>query len=304
MTQCPPARHLEALMPSRRTLAASILLRDHGPLHLDELGRRMMDTGATRAKDTAGAARDTVRWGHRFVELRDGRWMDRLAALDGAVLWHRVTSHERRVSALRMDPDLSVLDTVVRGSEVRPAGWFTDIVVDWIRDRRLHRQQPTPERFLALPYELGRRLRPGGLISVVVTGATFDIQPVASAAPARTVPDPDLQAVAADLLGTPSNDGASAAIAVETLLFEALARAPELLRASVEPVGEMLWRCDLATHRDLVATRLTDWARHDHAAAVWDLVGPVEWHAEDMLNHSAPGAAPATGWYDIAPVVD
>ena len=281
------------------------MLREHGPLGIEELGRRMAEMGATRARDPLAAARDTVQYDRRLVGLRDGRWMDRVAALDGAVLTHRTTRHERRLGAVRFDPDLSVLGTVVTAGEITCTDGPVSIVTGWTRDRRLPSGSMTPDRYLTVPYGLARRFRPGHLIAVVVSDGTLsiDLGPVASQG---SMPDPDaLEAVATHLLGTHGLGDTADPVAIEDLLFEALGHHPDLLRAGAIPVGEMLRRCDLATNRDLVGVPLTDWNEYEYRSEVWRTVHDTRWRAEMRAIQEQGPAEALTTWYDITlPVID
>jgi hypothetical protein len=255
--------------------------------------------GATRARDPAAAARDTVRSGSGFVELRDGRWMDRVAVLEGAVLRHRVTRYERRVSALRMDPDLSVLSSSLRGGALACIQGHTSMSLDWVRDRRLSAAGPSPERFLSVPYALGRSLRPGRMLALIVRGDTFRVEldpptPTRFSGASQT-----LEAVAAGLLSAPARGGPGAPVEIENLMFEALASSPDLLRDSTEPIGDMLRTCDLRTHWDLVGSPLTEWDDHHHRTAVSDMVRDERWRHEWWSDEREPQAHVVTGWYDI-----
>ncbi len=60
-------------------------------------------------------------------------------------------------------------------------------------------------------------------------------------------------------------------VAIDELLFELLGRSPDALRSLREPVGAMLHRVGLATHREFVGVVTTDWAGHERweAAAEW-----------------------------------
>ncbi|MCY7417959.1 MAG: hypothetical protein LH650_05605 [Chloroflexi bacterium] len=259
----------------------------------------MAEIGATRARDPTAAARSAVRQNRRFLELRDSRWLDRLAALDGARLRHRVTRHERKWSALRVDPDLTALSTALDMDALHCAEGITEISLGWTRDHACLPDRVVPERYLRIPYELARRLRPGATVEVVVTGDTFRIELDCGMRDRPVLVDRTLEAVAASLLQSAGQSTATAPVDLETLLFETLARDPSLLRGSREAVGEMLRRCDLATKWGMVASPLIDWDEYAHWSQAWDLVRRDQWRHERMADDWQPGYPVATGWYDI-----
>jgi hypothetical protein len=85
-------------------------------------------------------------------------------------------------------------------------------------------------------------------------------------------PSEVIEAVAGAWLVRTELDPEAPQAPIDRLLFEAVSRDPDLLRTARVPVGDLLRRCDLTTHRDLVGLPLTDWRRFDHRAAVWDLL--------------------------------
>ncbi|MEZ4597625.1 MAG: hypothetical protein R3C32_12895 [Chloroflexota bacterium] len=80
---------------------------------------------------------------------------------------HRVTRLERWRAAIRLTP------TFRAGRLVEHPSWRCTalpgvIEFGWVRDRRLDRYHAAPDRFLAIPYELARSLRPGDVVRHVV----------------------------------------------------------------------------------------------------------------------------------------
>ncbi len=122
---------------------------------------------------------------------------------------------------------------------------------------------------------------PGTLIGLAVRGGTLDIVELDDASPASPETQKLLEEVAAELPGLSPRSGAQVPAAVDGLLLEAAAVAPDLLRSLTEPIGDTLRRCGLVRRRDLLGTPLTDSEWLDRDAAVWHLVSRWEWQDGD-----------------------
>lgn len=279
-------------MRTKRAQATMTILREDGPLAIEELGRRLALIGATKARDPARAALDVVRYEHRVIQLMDGRWLDRVAALDGAMLLHRVSGLERWRAAIRMDPDLSVLSSLVTS----PSVWWNAALpgmasLGWVRDRRLDRRHAAPDRFLAVPYGLTRELAAGDMIRVVVGEGSLTFEPVPGWRDPGDVAYPEVEAVARTLLddAPDDDDGLAGPVGIDRLLFELLGRAPDALRSLREPVGAMLHRAGLATHRELIGTSTIDWDRFERSEAAVEWAFREAWEAErPRRDHEPP----------------
>jgi hypothetical protein len=251
-------------MPSKRVQGTIQILREHGPLAIEEVGRRLALAGATKARDPVRVALEVASLEPRAFRCMDGRWLDRVAALEGGVLLHRVTVLERRRAAIRMDPDLSVLSSLVR----RPWGHWdgaadATVSLGWVRDRRLDRRHAAPDRFLAIPYALAREMCPGDMVRTIVTEGSLAVERAPRWRDPGDVGYPELEAVAGALLASGPGEDLAEPVAIEQLVFELLGRAPDALRALREPVGAMLHRVGLATHREDAGTAAMDWQRHE-----------------------------------------
>lgn len=259
---------------SRQSDLVLEILRERGPMLAEEVGRELAARGGTRAKDPVASARGALRWGGRYVELGDGRWMALIWALDGTVLPHRVLPQERERGCLRLDPDLTVLAPLVWSGALRSPAGDLRIVADGIHDPTLDAAKAVPDRFLALPY-----------------GGSLELVHLDDPEPASAQTTAVLEEVAADLLSRPRRPYPHGPVAVDDLLLEAAAISPGLLRGLTEPIGDTLRRCGLTTRRDLLGTPLTDWEWLDHDAAVWHVVSCRDWEDGD------PSATPdATTW--------
>lgn len=259
-------------MRSKRAQGTITILHEHGPLTIDELGHRLSLIGATKARDPVKSALDAVSHEPRAYQLMDGRWIDRLVALRDAVLLHRVTHLELWRSAIRMDPDLSVLSSLVE----RPGRWWDAEVpgvveLGWVRDRRLDRHHAAPDRFLAMPYPLARSLRPGDMLRVMVQEGSLTFEPVHDWRDPGEVAYRELEAVACRLLDVAPHGDATEPLDIESLLLELVGRSPDALRTLREPVGAMLHRVGLVTHREHAGTMATDWDRHERWEAAVDM---------------------------------
>lgn len=276
-------------MRSRRAQGTIDILREHGPLAIEELGRRLALIGATKARDPAKAALDAVSREPRAYQLMDGRWLDRVAALEGALLLHRITRLERWRTAIRMDPDLSVLARLVE----RPSWAWTGplpgvIEFCWVRDRRLDRRHAAPDRFLAIPYALARSLRPGDMLRVLVAEGSLTFEPLVGWQHPGEMAYPEVEAVACDLIDADPTLDPLGPIEIQRLVLELVGRAPDALRSLREPIGAMLRRSGLATHREQVGTPTTNWDRFEYR--------------EEALRWAARHARQdAQGWLDDDP---
>jgi len=268
-------------MSSRRAELVLEILRERGPSRAEDVGPELAARGGTKAKDPVVSARDALRWDSGIVELLDGRWMALIWALDGVVLPHRVLPQERERSCLRLDPDLTVLAPLVWSGVLRSPVGELRIVADGINDRALDPAKAVPDRFLALPYGVGRRLVPGSMVGVAIRGGTLDLVRLDDPEPASAETIAVLEEVGALLLGRPRRPYPHGPVAVDDLLVEATALMPDLLRGLTEPIGDTLRRCGLATRRDLLGTPLSDWEWLDHDAAVWHLVSRWDWEDGD-----------------------
>lgn len=277
-------------MRSKRAQGTIAILREHGPLDIGELGRRLALTGATTARNPVSSALAAVSIEPRAFQLLDGRWLDRVAALEGAMLLHRISRLERRRAAIRMDPDLSVLSHLVGSSQA----WWDPVLpavveVGWLRDRRLDRRHAAPDRFLAIPYGLARSLQPGDMLRVVVTEGSLTFEPVPDWQHPGEVDYPEVEAVACDLLDVDDRTSdPPEPIAIQRLVLELVGREPDALRSLREPIGAMLRRSGLATHREQVGMPITSWDRYEYREEA------LHWAARDARLDDQ-------GWLDDDP---
>lgn len=258
--------------------SASSILSERGPLTLDELGAALRDAGATKSKNPSQAAKSAVAFRSRFQQLDDGRWLDRVGVLRRVRLAHRLTEVERRVSAIRVDPDFTLIAQLIEDGAVSAWPRWGGIRVVWVRDSSLDtRRRPVPDRFLSLPigaldgHEAGSRLvlrvhGDAAFLELESASVAWDASP-ASIATIREVAGERLRDDFPDRLPYLWRDPAYER--VDSLMFEALGRMPDLLGRGAEPVGSLLRHAGLEPHRDLVGLPGTLWARVDDRSAIW-----------------------------------
>jgi hypothetical protein len=103
-------------MPVRGpTIADTVLglIREGGPMTLDELVPPIVASGRTRAKNPHNAVRAAIASNAALVESPDGRWHSLADQLDGAVFSVRLTSLERREQIVLVRDDLALVERLV-----------------------------------------------------------------------------------------------------------------------------------------------------------------------------------------------
>jgi hypothetical protein len=265
--------------------SASTILSERGPLTLEELGEALRAVGATTSKNPTQTAKTAVRYRRRFQQLDDGRWADRVGALHGVRLAHRLTEVERRVGALRVDPDFSLIAQLIEDGTLAAWPRWGGIRVVWVRDASLDsRRRPVPDRFLSLPigaldaHDAGSRL----VLRVHADAAFLELEAPSVAWETNPASIVTVRDAAADRLRDDFPDRVPyrwrepAYERIDSLLFESLGRAPELLGRGSEPVGSLLRRAGLETHRNLVGLPGTLWVRIDDRSDIWNSIDVVD----------------------------
>jgi len=100
------------------------------------------------------------------------------------------------------------------------------------------------------------------MLRAVVAEGSLTFEPMRDWPHPGEVAYPEVEAVARDLLDVDPL-GAATPIEIHRLVFELAGRAPHALRSLCEPLGAMLHRVGLATHREQVGLPTTDWDRHE-----------------------------------------
>lgn len=94
--------------------AALALIRERGPMTVDELVPPLVETGRTRAKDPAGAVRTAIGYNPAFIEGLDGRWYSLAIQLEGAVFTVPLTDTERDEEIVVARDGLSLVEQFLR----------------------------------------------------------------------------------------------------------------------------------------------------------------------------------------------
>ena len=100
-------------MPRRGpTIADTVLelIRERGPMAIDELVPPIVAAGRTRAKNPQNAVRTAIAYNRAFIESPDGRWHSLADQLEGAVFTVRLTSLERREEIVLVRDDLALVE--------------------------------------------------------------------------------------------------------------------------------------------------------------------------------------------------
>lgn len=99
---------MAAKIDPMQTLAA--ILAEHGPLHEDDIARRLQDAGVTNSDAVLGALRLEIDC--RAVQLADDRWGWLPTLLAGRVFTHRLGANEAVHDLLAVTPDLEPIATL------------------------------------------------------------------------------------------------------------------------------------------------------------------------------------------------
>ena len=103
-------------MPRRGpTIAETVLelIRERGPMTLDQLVPPVVEAGRTRAKDPHAAVRSAISYHLEFIEALDGRWYSVADQLDGAVFTVRPTVFEQREEIVLVREDLGLAERLL-----------------------------------------------------------------------------------------------------------------------------------------------------------------------------------------------
>ena len=111
-------------MPTRSpTIAqtALLLIRERGPLPIDDLVQPIVDAGRTTAKDPSAAVERAIANDPKLLRGWDDRWYSTFDQLDGAIFTVRPTDLERREGIVLVRDELSLVASLVpkRGWSLR-----------------------------------------------------------------------------------------------------------------------------------------------------------------------------------------
>ncbi len=245
----------------RTTLAdaALQLLAEHRALAADELGRALAADGRTRAQRPARAVSRALGDDPRFRRLADDRWVVPSQLLDGATFTHRLRREEAQHGVLALDADLAPLELLAPVGLRLPDGRPLAFVFD--AEARDAVPLDCDAALVGPPGWLAQRT--GTLLQVSVAGSTLEISAAPPPAAASRMVARRLTEAAKAWLEAPALPFVPPTVLLETLVLDALADDPPLLRQPVAPFSEVFGAAGLEVHRAQVGLPGTDWSLVD-----------------------------------------
>lgn len=229
------------------------LLREHGPLTLDEIRERLVSGDDA---DDLILPVDELPDHPMLVYLSDGRYAAFDALLGGRVLTHRLTDAEVASAVLPVD-EIYPLLVFVTGDEDYDLVEI-DQEPDRLEDRGIADLAPFGNEALVFPRGAFAELSPGDLVAATVTETGLVIAP----ATAETDTVPELAAVLGETLA--SGDPAYLESSVFSVMFEA----PTSFTVPSLPLSEQIEREGLEVSGGLVAPPGFDFAGYLARSAV------------------------------------
>ncbi|MEE2059607.1 SEC-C domain-containing protein [Rhodococcus artemisiae] len=229
------------------------LLREHGPLTLDEIRERLASGDAA---DDLILPIDELPDHPMLVYLSDGRYAAFDELLGGRVLTHRLTEAEVASAVLPVD-EIHPLLVFVTGDEDYDLVEI-DREPDRLEDRGIADLAPFGNEALVFPRGAFAELSPGDLVSATVTETGLMIAP----ATAETDTVPELAAVLGESLA--SGDPAY----LESSVFSAMFEVPTAFTVPSLPLSEQIETAGLEVSGGLVAPPGFDFAGYLARSAV------------------------------------
>jgi SEC-C motif len=237
--------------------AVERLLLDRGPMTEKQLLVELGATGSNLGRDPKATLADVLEsdGAPLLQQLVDDRWALLPALLLGRVFTHRVSAAEVEHDFLAVAPDLQPLSMVTEADPYRQlvdGAPLTELLPDFDVDLMAERGIPAdivPEVAMLLPR--GRLaamgVRPGGLIGMLVDPAGWDLTSVDDVGLA--IPDGVGELLSAALAAGQPDQPAQ----LDSVVWTACAADPELFRAPMPPLGDLLDQLGLAWDGDFVA---------------------------------------------------
>jgi hypothetical protein len=226
-------------------------------LTLDEAVAAVVARGRTRAANPRAAVRGALDEDRRLDRIHDGRWVRPLALLDGAVLTHRLMPEEAAGGVLAVSPDIAPFwMVVVRETITGPGGEPIQHLVFSEARRRLG---PEHERAIGGPPGWLPD-RPGALVHLRLSGSVLSVETGPPAPAASRIAE---RRLATELTRCLEDDavpwGDPGVTAIEHVVVNALADAPDLLRTPLRPLGEVFADAGYEARGTEVGLPGTDW---------------------------------------------
>ncbi|MFB9688202.1 SEC-C metal-binding domain-containing protein [Amycolatopsis plumensis] len=238
------------------------VLAERGPLSEEQIVSVLRERGVPLDDDPEDGLIDALDEGDGLLTtLADDRWASVPALLGGRVFTHRLTAPEAERGFLELEPDLTLVEWLVRragyrrltdGSPVIPV--FPELDVEALAERSLLPEEIGEGGALLLPPGClrERELSEGDVVAVRVTEDGLHLE----AAPREEVPSDRLAALSRGLSIT-----GGAPVELAEALWTACANDPALFAEPLPPLREALAACGLQHDGEWLASADFDFPR-------------------------------------------
>jgi hypothetical protein len=226
--------------------AAQRLLRHHGAMQLAELAERLQAEGFDLGDERLSRLDEELIQRDELDDLPDGRHLDVLTTIDGAVATSRLTHAEIHSGVVRVEPELGLLTIPFADEFALPDGRRVNMTVS-------AEGTAEDEWILTGPTGWLSTFEPGGLVAFRISDAVLHVDPVT-----ETDNDPAVAAALADSFQRQSSEGEP--IETRQLLVSTLIDHPDAFVVPRPPLTELLAAAGLETYGDWVGEAGTDWA--------------------------------------------
>lgn len=240
------------------TEAAVSLLREHGPMDLDQWVELIGAHGIADGQQAVELARYCDH--HLVGSLGDGRMVTLDTLLEGRIVTHRLTAAEIAADVLDASPDLeSVIDLFADSTDIEVV--FAGLRGQVLAERGVTDPHWPPNVGLCLERGTLADLRPGDLIGLRAHAGDLTVQPV----PAESIGDaPDLPARLAEQVPVGGKEW------LNVVVWQVMAEDPAMFTEPVAPLSEFFAAAGLVVDKDYVARAGFDFtADRERTRAVW-----------------------------------
>jgi tetratricopeptide (TPR) repeat protein len=242
------------------------VLSESGPLAEEQLAAAVLARGVVLGEDPDGELDEALDHGDGLAaSLTDGRWAWLPALLAGRVFTHRLRPDEVCHDVLTICPDLEPLSVLLECEDYQcladgaPIGVVLEAFdADVLDEREIPVEVLDEDGGLLLPpgYLVGKGLRAGEVIGIGLSGDRLRL----TAADESRAGSAELARLGA-VLGTVVAERADEPVELDTAVWTACAREPELFTEATLPLGEALGRCGLSWQGDWLASGGFDFDR-------------------------------------------
>ena len=233
------------------------ILAEHGPLHEDDIARRLRDSGVADPDTLVDEILDETECAAR--QLVDDRWVWLPTVLAGRVFTHRLGAHEAAHNVLTVTPDLDPITALCEHEQYRRLadGSAARVVLGGLDDELLE-QRGIPREvvdpfgaLLLVPGTLAALgVAEGDLVGVRLTGQGLVVERVTAVPQA-----PGMGAKLAAMLDADKPVYFGAAV------WTACVEDPAMLTEPLPPLCEIVDECGLARHGEWLAPGGFDFTR-------------------------------------------